>query len=232
MDEDFIWTRIVNEGLSWQGQVGHQQILLLVASGCGGVGIHERKSETQTWTREMTPEVNVEKTTWFLLVFFFSTASFLQSAKSHMNTDSLRDNRSLFVWGVSDVFSLSTMEPLGCRRCYFSVRGPQRGGAEGGERRDAHFAALAAIWWHGAESFSAITSFLPLRLAFNRVSLLLTFLISSTPKHHLRYLPDSLSTSFTLTQQTFLLASKLENSALWWIRSVITGGCTTCFIFL
>lgn len=198
----------------------------------------------------MTPEANVEKTTWLLLVFFFSTASFLQSAKSQMNTNSLRDNRSLFVWGVSDVFSLSTMEPLGCRRCYFSVRGPQQGGAEDGERRDAHFAALAAMWWDGAESFSGVTSFLPLRLAFSRVTLLLTFRISSTSRHHLRYLPNCLFTSFTLTQQTlFLLAWKLENSALWWIRivsviyviythththpdTIITGGSTTCFIFL
>lgn len=150
----------------------------------------------------MTAEANVEKTTWLLLVFFFSTASFLQSAKSQMNMNSLRDNRSLFVWGVSDIFSLSTMEPLGCRRCYFSVRGPQQGRAEDGERRDAHFAALAAIWWDGAESFSGVTSFLPLRLAFSRVTLLLTFRISSTSRHHLRYLPNSLFTSFTLTQQT------------------------------
>lgn len=60
---------------------------------------------------------------------FFSTASFLQFAKSQMNVDSLKDDRSLFVWRVSDVFSPSTMEPLGCQRCYFSVRGPQRGGA-------------------------------------------------------------------------------------------------------
>lgn len=51
----------------------------------------------QTLTREMTPEANVKKTTWILLVFFFSTASFLQFTTSQMNMDSLKENRSLFV---------------------------------------------------------------------------------------------------------------------------------------
>lgn len=146
------------------------------------------------------------------LVFFFSTPRFLQFSKSQI------DNRSLFVWRVSDVFlsfdNGATWLPA---VLFFRVRTSRWSGAEERERRDAHFAALAAIWWDGAESLSGVMSFLPLRLRFSRVFLLLTFRISSASHHLFPYFHNFLFVS--THSANFIFALKDLIAASWWDRN-------------
>lgn len=147
----------------------------------------------------MTSEANVKITKWLLLVFliyFFSSPQASSSPPSPKLT-SIHRQQKPFVSVGSDIFSLSTIQPLGSPSCYFSVCKTGRNRAEDTRSRSQ---ALAAIWWDEAESFPGSASFLCIFL--HRLSLSLT---SSPPQQRLTTVSAlfCLLSSFKLTYRTF-----------------------------
>lgn len=192
MGETFKWTSIVNKDPSWQGKLCHQQVLsrspavpeMSVSTG----GKAKRKHWHVKWPRRQMWRKQ-PGSSW---CFSFQPQASCSSPRPRWTWTHSKKTEAFLSKG-SQTFSLfQQWSHLAASGVIFFARGPRRGGASDSERRHAYFAALAATWWDGAESFSGVTYFLPLRLAFNRVSLLLTFRISSPSHHLLRYLHNSL----------------------------------------
>lgn len=94
------------------------------------------------------------------------------------------------------------MEPLGCQQCYFSVRGPQRGGAE---RKIVSAETLTLpLWLLSDETEPSL--YLASCLSSLCVFLLLTFRISPASHHLFRYILNALFISAHLAN--FIFASQ------------------------